>query len=167
MRVYLLRHAEPADQSEDPPLGPAGLEQAKRLGALFGRLGIPREQAKIITSNALRARETAGFIGEAVGVSCEQWESFPPTGDSGATTDLVEGLIKRLSEIAADEGRDQLVVVGHLNYVPAAANRLMGFEMKAPFFYGATACVDCHYNLELGCGRLLWFVTPDLFPPIL
>lgn len=166
MRVYLLRHAEPADQSQDTPLGPEGLQQAKRLGALFARLGMQREQTKIITSNALRARETAGLIGEALGVSCEDWECFPPAGDEGQTSDPVEGLLRLLAEIAADEGRDQLIVVGHLNYVPAAANRLMGFELKAPFFYGATVCVDCHHNLELGCGRLLWFVTPDLFPTV-
>jgi broad specificity phosphatase PhoE len=65
--VLLVRHGDcydglDGDAGEDPPLSPAGREQARRLGERLRRL----EVDAVYSSTLRRARETAGAIGLSV-----------------------------------------------------------------------------------------------------
>jgi phosphohistidine phosphatase len=101
VRVYLVRHAEAAPGEPDAlrPLTSAGRAAARDLGA---RLAAERVRpAVVLTSPLLRARETAGELGRALGCGVEADERLAP----GATAET-------LREAVADRG-DEAVVVGH------------------------------------------------------
>ena len=101
MRVYLVRHAEAAPGEPDDlrALTPEGRRAARDLGERLAADGV-RPDA-VISSPLLRARETAGEIGRAVGVEPEADERL----GFGATADALRELV---------EGRGEMVVaIGH------------------------------------------------------
>jgi phosphohistidine phosphatase len=101
VRVYLVRHAEAAPGEPDDlrALTPEGRRAARDLGERLAADGV-RPDA-VISSPLLRARETAGEIGRAVGVEPEADERL----GFGATADALRELV---------EGRGEMVVaIGH------------------------------------------------------
>lgn len=82
--LVLVRHAITAasaagrnlGQREDPPLSDAGLELADRLGvAIAAELSeLPHDELRVITSPALRCRQTAVAIGRSLGTASEALE---------------------------------------------------------------------------------------------
>jgi len=101
VRVYLVRHAEAAPGEPDDlrALTPEGRRAARDLGERLAAEGV-RPHA-VISSPLLRARETAGEIGRAVGVEPEADERL----GFGATADRLRELV---------EGRGEMVVaIGH------------------------------------------------------
>ena len=85
--LVLVRHAITAasaagrnlGQREDPPLSDAGMELADRLGAAIAAelRELPHDELRVITSPALRCRQTAGAIAAALGVAAEALEVEP------------------------------------------------------------------------------------------
>ena len=85
--LVLVRHAITAasaagrnlGQREDPPLSDAGMELADRLGlAIAAELSeLPHDELRVITSPALRCRQTAAAIGSALGVAADALEVEP------------------------------------------------------------------------------------------
>ena len=85
--LVLVRHAITAasaagrnlGQREDPPLSDAGMELADRLGlAIAAELSeLPHDELRVITSPALRCRQTAVAIGSALGVAADALEVEP------------------------------------------------------------------------------------------
>jgi probable phosphoglycerate mutase len=85
--LVLVRHAITAasaagrnlGQREDPPLSDAGLELADRLGvAIAAELSeLPHDELRVMTSPALRCRQTAAAIGSALGMAAEALEVEP------------------------------------------------------------------------------------------
>jgi len=101
VRVYLVRHAEAAPGEPDDlrALTPEGRRAARDVGERLAAEGV-RPDA-VISSPLLRARETAGEIGRAVGVEPEADERL----GFGATADGLRELV---------EGRGEtLVAIGH------------------------------------------------------
>ncbi len=82
--LVLVRHAITAasaagrnlGQREDPPLSDAGTELADRLGvAIAAELSeLPHDELRVVTSPALRCRQTAEAIGRALGAADEAIE---------------------------------------------------------------------------------------------
>lgn len=82
--LVLVRHAITAasaagrnlGQRQDPPLSEAGMELADQLSvAIATELSeLPHDELRVITSPALRCRQTAGPIGSALGVAGEALE---------------------------------------------------------------------------------------------
>ena len=82
--LVLVRHAITAasaagrnlGQREDPPLSDAGMELADRLGlAIAAELSeLPHDELRVITSPALRCRQTAAAIGAGLGVAADALE---------------------------------------------------------------------------------------------
>lgn len=78
MRALLLRHGEsvhnaqrsgePAAHSEQDRLTPKGVEQARAAGAGLRGLGVTR----LLSSPLRRAQETAGAVGDALGLEAEE-----------------------------------------------------------------------------------------------
>lgn len=85
--LILVRHATTAasasgrnlGQRHDPPLADAGLELAHRLGStLRSELGeLPHDEIRLISSPALRCRQTAGAVAPRLGVAADGLEITP------------------------------------------------------------------------------------------
>ena len=99
--VFLVRHADRLDQSEDSPLSPAGEERAQRLAGLLKEAGI----TAIYTSQFQRTIKTAAPLARVLKISPVRL----PVTDR-------EGLFKRIQT----EHREEIVlIVGHDRSVPA------------------------------------------------
>jgi broad specificity phosphatase PhoE len=104
--VYVIRHAERADQSADPPLSTEGVARALRLRELLRDAGITR----ILTSELRRTRDTAGPLAEALHLA----PASVPAADTAALAAMVSA--------SGDSAR--VLVVGHSNTVPALLRSL-------------------------------------------
>jgi phosphohistidine phosphatase SixA len=109
--VYLVRHAEKADDSRDPPLSPAGVVRAERLARMLADAGITH----IWSTDFQRTRATAGPIAARRGLTIQIY-------DGAKLTDLAERL-------RAMPGRH--LVVGHSNTTPAVVH-LLGADPGTP-----------------------------------
>jgi broad specificity phosphatase PhoE len=98
--VYVVRHAERADQSADSPLSAAGIARARQLSQMLKDAGITH----IYTTALKRTIETAAPLAAAINVRAEQ---LPPA-DTPALA----------AKLAALGPHDRALVVGHSNTVP-------------------------------------------------
>jgi broad specificity phosphatase PhoE len=104
--LYIVRHAERADQSTDPPLSTEGVARSYRLRDLLRDAGITH----IFTTELRRTIETAKPLTDALGVAPQ----VLPGPD-------VQPLAARLFALGP---RDRALVVGHSNTVPELLREL-------------------------------------------
>jgi phosphohistidine phosphatase SixA len=104
--VFLIRHAEKADDSRDPPLSDEGKARAEGVARLLGDAGVTR----IWSTNLLRTRHTAQPLADRLGLPVETWDPM-------ALSAFADGL-RRLP------GRH--LVVGHSNTTPDLVHALGG-----------------------------------------
>jgi broad specificity phosphatase PhoE len=98
--VYIVRHAERADQTPDSALSTEGVGRALHLAEVLKGAGITR----VFTSDARRTIDTAAPLAKAAHVTPQQVRA----GDAQV-----------LAATIADLGpRDRVLVVGHSNTVP-------------------------------------------------
>jgi broad specificity phosphatase PhoE len=109
--VYIVRHAERADQSADPSLSAEGVGRSYRLRDMLREAGITH----IFTTNLRRTVETAKPLADALGLA--------PQPLPGAD---VQPLAARLAGLGP---RDRALVVGHSNTVPEL---LRALEVATP-----------------------------------
>ena len=107
----LVRHAEKAAQSDDPPLTEEGLARAKSLAGMLRDVGVE----KIYSSDYARTRDTAAPLASDLGLEVALYDS-----------DQLAGLADML---LSSPGR--YLVVGHSNTTPELAG-LMGGEPGSP-----------------------------------
>jgi probable phosphoglycerate mutase len=107
--VWLIRHADCYEgmvAAADPPLSPLGLDQADRLAARLGRLGIKA----LYASPTRRAGETAITIGPPVKVD----ERLVEIRDDPLEAERAQADIGELiDEAVATHGPGRVVMVGH------------------------------------------------------
>lgn len=134
--VFLVRHAEKVDASEDPELSSAGVERAAELARVLADAGVER----IHSSDYARTRDTAAPVAAALGLEVELYDP----------RDL-PALVERLS---AAGGRH--LVVGHSNTTPSAVELLGGepggeIEEKGEYdrLYIVTVGPDVHTETVL------------------
>jgi broad specificity phosphatase PhoE len=104
--VYLVRHAEKADDSADPPLSPEGEMRAIVLAAMLSDAGITR----VMSSDYIRTRRTAQPVAGSLGLAVEIYDP----------RDL-PGLAEMIQE---NPGR--YLIAGHSNTTPAMVELLGG-----------------------------------------
>lgn len=161
MHLYLVRHAKPEANSGDSPLGTEGVEQASMLGELFKGLNPSHESLRLLSSSASRARQTAEAICDKLGISSEELGIFPAPIDNIPGMDLSDRLMQRLRKITTDEGRNQIIVIGHWDYIGKAIALLIGDPaFKLQNIYGVVACLECQNTFMQGEGNLRWLVLP-------
>jgi broad specificity phosphatase PhoE len=99
--IYVVRHAERADQSADSPLSSEGVGRSYKLRDALKEAGV----TTIFTSDLRRTIETAAPLAAATHVTARQ----VPAADTAALA----------AAIASAGRRDRVLVVGHSNTVPA------------------------------------------------
>jgi len=104
--IYIVRHAERADQSTDPALSTAGVGRSHRLKDMLRDAGVTH----IFTTNLRRTIETAKPLADALGLAPQ-----PLPGPD------VRPLIARLAALSP---HDRALVVGHSNTVPELLSAL-------------------------------------------
>lgn len=104
--IYIVRHAERADQSADSGLSTKGVGRAYRLRDMLHDAGITR----IFTTEFKRTIETAQPL------ASEHHLTPQPIAASD-----IDGLVSKVTGVGP---RDRVLVVGHSNTVPALLNAL-------------------------------------------
>ena len=110
--VLVVRHAERAPGSGDPPISEAGQARAAALAEIGKVTGV----SAIITTQLQRTRQTAAPLAEALGITAEV-----------VTTQ--SDVAKHAADVAAAVRRHAgkaVLVVGHSNTVPAIVAALGG-----------------------------------------
>jgi phosphohistidine phosphatase SixA len=103
---FLVRHAEKADPSKDPPLTEEGRARAEGLARMLRDAGVD----EIFSSDFVRTRDTAAPLASRLGLDVELY-------DPDALADLAQALL-------ASPGR--YLVVGHSDTTPELAGLLGG-----------------------------------------
>ncbi len=112
--VFIVRHAEKADNSDDPPLAPAGLERAQALMRAAGDSGVKA----IYSSQFKRNRDTVQPLADHLKV---------PITEMAVTLDNPGDYGKELARaVLAKHAGETVVVVSHRNTIPAIIEGLTG-----------------------------------------
>jgi len=98
--VFLVRHAEKTDQSEDPMLSAEGLSRARLLADMLRAAGVTH----VITTEYERTKSTARPLAKQLSIVAEE----VPARD-------IPALVRKLRALPADA---VVLVVGHSNTVP-------------------------------------------------
>ncbi len=115
--IALVRHAQYSSTSntEDPVLSYGGKLYAFSLGQQLARMLPTDKQARIITSSAARAKETADIIAEELSIS--KVECMEQLWSDNKHSYNFEWLLDVIEDHFLD-GLDQpLIIVSHLEYV--------------------------------------------------
>jgi probable phosphoglycerate mutase len=160
--LYLARHALPVGGEADPGLSPEGVDQAKRLAAWLETEGIDA----IVTSPALRARQTTALIEERLGLRApviddlREWDR-----------DLPVGAYTPVEEMAADDPRSLAIAEGRFDeFVPQLdvpafqrrVTRVLG-EIFDRFRVGRVlvsthgGLINAYLAHVIGVPRIFWF----------
>lgn len=114
--IYLIRHAEKADGSDDPELSEAGKERTKKWGAYFEKKNITLYYTSLYKRSKLTATFTAAYFSQ-----------IPPPGTSKEMRFIAYDPANfSLKQAAQDNEGQNIVVVGHSNTIPAQINALLG-----------------------------------------
>ncbi len=122
MRLYLVRHGEalPPDLDPDRGLSDHGQDQAARVGKRLCQRGL--RISDIRSSKKARARQTAEII------ATELPGEIRPSTEAGLSPgDSVEAFAAGLRHQKQD-----LMVVGHLPFLPALATHLLEGQSASP-----------------------------------
>ena len=155
VELYLVRHAHAGDPATWPgpdearPLSQKGERQAGGLAAFLARASV--RPAVLVTSPRLRAVQTAGPIGAALGIPVR---SEPLLGSGADLTDL--------EQILAGAGDPpSALLVGHDPDFSDIAAELTG-AASLPLPKGSLVRIDAERPLVPGSGVLRWLLPPDL-----
>jgi phosphohistidine phosphatase len=161
--LLILRHGKSdwnAGQSTDHerPLADRGIAAAKLMGRFLTQRG--QEPAKVISSTAVRARDTADLA-----INAGDWKC-----DSRLTDTLYGASVATVLDLLAkeDDAVPSLLLVGHQpTWSELIADLTGGTSVRFPT--AALARIDFEVDrwdeIQSGCGTLRWLVTPKLLQP--
>lgn len=98
--VYIIRHGEKELSGTDPVLTPEGRQRAADWAEMLLHVGIDA----VITSDALRTKETGGIIADALGLQANAL----PRGNTASLLDALE----------FDHEADTVLIVAHAETIP-------------------------------------------------
>lgn len=166
--LLVLRHAK-SDRSDaglrdhDRPLAPRGERDAPQMGMALLALGMIPDC--ILTSTAVRARETARLVAAVMAYSGEVVEE---PGIYGASVDALLDALR-----ACDEER-VVLLVGHNPGLEELVCLLTGGQEAQPVVRLPTAALVCltldiedWHEIHEACGQLEWLLTPRVVSPLL
>jgi broad specificity phosphatase PhoE len=104
--IYVVRHAERADDSADSALSNEGIGRSLKLSALLAGAGVTR----IFATERKRTVQTATPLAEALHIA--------PAIVAGSEEETL------IQKVRASRSSDRVLIVGHSNTVPAILRRL-------------------------------------------
>jgi phosphohistidine phosphatase len=147
--VWIIRHGKaerdsPSEADVDRALRDRGRRQAAWLGEqLAGREDRPR---RLVSSPAVRARQTAEIVAEALGAEMEFDDRLLIDEPAGAVVDL-------LQELAADGAEAPVALFGHNPQFSVLAGALAGAAISLRT--GQAAAIELPAAIEPGAGKLI------------
>jgi phosphohistidine phosphatase len=152
MNLYLVRHAEPRDESENQkrPLSEKGRQDIRKVAAFVAdQLNI--RVSSIFHSGKLRAAQTAKVL----------MEHLNPAGGLIKTNDLnplddPAVWVKKLDKIKKDT-----MLVGHLPFLGKLAALLVCNDADREIVRFQTSEVVCLKKLESGEWTINWVINPE------
>ena len=118
--VYLVRHAERADEPrQDPPLSEKGAVRSQELARVLGKANVKT----IITSQFLRTKQTAEPLAKQAGITATSISlslnpSNPRMIAEQSTAEVTNRILERSGE--------SVLVIGHTNSIPDVIKMLGG-----------------------------------------
>ncbi len=153
MKIYILRHGEAKDESEDikRPLSEKGETDIHKIGNFMKRTGIKVE--KMYHSTKLRAKQTAEILAQYIEIKdgLKEVNYLEPNSDVNIF----------YNKIFLEETGD-FVIVGHLPYLSIfVAKLLTGNENKKiiEFKSGSLLCVEKNILNEF---IINFFISPEI-----
>ncbi len=148
MKVYLVRHATPADPDKDAerPLSEKGIDDILLVAGRMSESGTVAPE-RIYHSGKLRARQTAEIIARALDLteSVEEAPGLMPYDDTGGWIDFVEN------------GTSDTMLVGHMPFMARMVGRMTG-RTGSSFHMSQVTCLE---RRGPGDWFVLWNMTPD------
>jgi phosphohistidine phosphatase len=166
--LLVLRHAksdrgDTAIRDHDRPLAPRGEADAPQMGMALRVLGAIPDC--LLTSTAVRARETARLVAAAMGYD------GPVVEEHGIYAASVETL---LAVLRACDDASTVLLVGHNPGLEELLCLLAGGVDAEPIVRLPTAGLACLSldieewpHLRPACGLLHWLLTPRIVSPLL
>lgn len=153
MKLYLVRHADPKSEAEDPErsLSDLGERQADRVGRFALDAGVRVNQIR--HSGKKRAEETAEIVGRHLS---------PPKGVV-ATSGIapMDDVVPAAEMLASEE--DDIMLVGHLPFMNRLVSQLVfGIPDCAAIDFPKAGMV-CLVRAT-GGWTIDWFVNPNVLP---
>jgi len=158
--ILVLRHGKSSwesgsDSDHERPLAERGREAAEIVGRLLA--GIGQVPDRVLTSSAVRARETIELAAHAGGWSCP----VKVVSDFyGASTSTV---LARLRE--EDDDASSVLLAGHEPTWSSLVSELVGggaLRFPTAGLARVDLPIDGWRELQAGRGMLVWFVVPRL-----
>lgn len=151
MRLYLVRHADPKSEEEDPErsLSELGRKQAEGIARFASSSGVRVNQIR--HSGKKRAEQTAEIIGEYLAPA----EGVVVTSGIAPTDD-----VRLMSEKLRTED-DNLMLVGHLPFMNRLVSYLLLGDSECPTVDLPKAGIAC-LTRENDTWILDWFMHPGL-----
>ena len=161
MNLYLLRHgiAQPQDDNTvthdaERPLTGKGVKRMRKAAKGVRRLNIPFDS--ILTSPALRARQTAEIIATALNIEA-RLEEISGLAPESTVEHLMFGLTRY-------QDRAHVLLVGHEPLLSNTAAALLGGRKPAnvtlDFKKGSLCCIEIETLPTANPGTLRWLLTP-------
>ena len=147
MKVYLVQHAKPKPEEEDPqkPLSEQGRADAQKVAEFANNIKVN----KIQHSGKLRAQQTAEILGKSLGVDVVKADSLEPMADTQIWANRLE------------EQSEDIMLVGHLPHLAKLASQLLTQNQEKPVISFKQGGIVCLEKIERGW-QVAWMVTPDL-----
>jgi len=147
MKVYLVQHAKPKPEEEDPqkPLSEQGEVEAQKVAEFAKNIKVN----KIQHSGKLRAQQTAEILGKLLGVEVVKADSLEPMADTQIWANRLE------------EQSEDVMLVGHLPHLTKLASQLLTQNQEKPVISFKQGGIVCLEKTERGW-QVAWMVTPDL-----
>ena len=147
MKVYLVQHAKPKPEEEDPqkPLSEQGRADAQKVAEFAKNIKVN----KIQHSGKLRAQQTAEILGKSLGVDVVKADSLEPMADTQIWANRLE------------EQSEDVMLVGHLPHLAKLASQLLTQNQEKPVISFKQGGIVCLEKTERGW-QVAWMVTPDL-----
>ena len=152
MRLYLIRHGQPNNETIDPQKGlsPVGQQEIELLASILQANNISVKE--IWHSDKTRAVQTASILSTGIKMQNGLLEK-----KGLGPTDRPEPIVGQIFAAGAD-----LLIVTHMPLVSKLASLLLtgdDFRLPLNFDAGAMACL----NFTEGHWHLEWFAYPRLF----
>ncbi len=153
MKLYLVRHADPKSEAEDPErsLSDLGERQADRVGRFALDAGVKVNQIR--HSGKKRAEETAGIVGRHLS---------PPKGVVATSGIAPMDDVVPVAEMLASE-EDDIMLVGHLPFMNRLVSQLVFSIPDCAAVDFPKAGMVCLIR-ETGGWTIDWFVNPSVLP---